>query len=802
MQLSEKLKCFWIFLIFSIGFNFDKLLLGPHALVRLHDSFNSELIRYLAISRHLSEGFFSWLPDLAGGSPVNAFHFGPEYLLVLASSIFPPWFIYHFVAILLMFLAGFGMTVLLKNFFKLSFEISVFGGLLFAFISQFQANSLIHTVFNLTFPFIFVLLHSAYGKSSGIFLFKVSGLIFISCLSYPVLTGPMFPALHLALIVILGMENKRILWVWGKQFVLFWMGYALLFTPNLIALLKFVPLGQRNSRFSESNRGDFLTSLSDFFSVLWKGIFIDIFSITLLFPFVLAGIILSSKNKKLGRMGILLLVLMVISAIFTSKLSGYFSETFLARMDLGHFIWTIPPVTVLFAMLTLDEFNRSRQKIRQQVLLLGGLGAFLPLLQNPVNFKLLGLNLLMIVGIGYYIVIKQGRDFPILKLFSRSFHYLVLGAMVFVMFLGGKVLRMVEGERVVYSSYFQSHPALKSIEEKNRGDIFRVATVGLPPALAQSYGFETLGARSPLLNGYFKDYFEQIVDPQLDSQEKKDSFRNYPYDLLLQIGYQSHPEHKFMRRPKAEDWNWPLLYAGNVRYIISNRQILGMKGKAVSVQKEEGDKYVEFGGLGSFLDRQLSKLSLFNSGNIGRRRRPIPLYIYELGEWLPRAWLTKNVEVFDDREKVLDTLRKADTQTLSEVAYIFDEDVDLAGLDQLRGKKGRGKAENLKIIDYSADRIVLSTNVKEARLAIISNNYDPHWSVTVNGEEAKIFRVNHAFQGIILPKPGAYEIELKYEDGSKKYLLISMPVGFLLISFSVFPLRKNRAMRVDHASAG
>ncbi|PIR01763.1 MAG: hypothetical protein COV66_00170 [Nitrospinae bacterium CG11_big_fil_rev_8_21_14_0_20_45_15] len=798
MQTSEKLKCFWIFIIFSFAFNFDKFLLGPHAFIRLHDSFNSELIRYLSISRHLSDGWFSWLPDMAGGSPVNAFHFGPEYLLVLASLFFPPWLIYHFVVVLLMFLAGFGMTVVLKEFFKLEFKISLLGGLFFAFITQFQPNSLIHTVFNCVFPFFFMLLHSPAGKSASDFILKISGLIFLSWLSYPILTGPMFPVLHLSLILILALEDKKMLWTWGKQFALFWMGYALLFVPNVLALLKFIPLSQRNSKFAgETIQNDFFSSVSDFVRVFWENSFVDKLSITLLMPLVISGVRLLGRNKSLDRTGILLVALMIVSAIFNSKLSGFFKETFLSRMDLGHFIWTLPFVVVLFATMVLDELGRSNDRVRKQAFALGAIGGLIPLFQTQANVMLTGLNFLMCMSVGYYFFIHKNPENTLTRFVSRSFQYFILGGMIFVLCVSGKVLRMLEGERVVYSSYFQSHPVLQAIKEKAGETVFRVATVGLPPAVAQSYGLETLGARSPLLNGYFKDHFEQIVAPQLDSPEKKESYRHYPYDLRMQIGPQSHPEHKFMRRPKAEDWNWPLLYASNVRYIISSRQIVGMKGKVVAVRADQGDKYAEFDGpvyaFWSFLDRQLSKLSFVNSGNIGRRRKPVPLYLYELKDWFPRAWLVEDVESFTDREKLLDALGQADTEKLKKVAYVFDGDVSLESLNVLQGEKRKSADESLKVTHYSADRIVLLANVKGegARLAIVSNNYDPHWSATIDGREVELFRINHAFQGMVLSQAGVHEIELKYHDGSVKHLLLSFPLGLLLISLSRISLRRN-----------
>ena len=82
------------FAAFSVALHVDKLVLGPAAAIRFHDTFDSEFPRLLNLARYLSDfGLVEWYPNLAGGLPVNAFHYTLLHPLVLLSTVFPPWLI-------------------------------------------------------------------------------------------------------------------------------------------------------------------------------------------------------------------------------------------------------------------------------------------------------------------------------------------------------------------------------------------------------------------------------------------------------------------------------------------------------------------------------------------------------------------------------------------------------------------------------------------------------------------------------------------------------------------------------------
>ena len=59
--------------------------------------------------------------------------------------------------------------------------------------------------------------------------------------------------------------------------------------------------------------------------------------------------------------------------------------------------------------------------------------------------------------------------------------------------------------------------------------------------------------------------------------------------------------------------------------------------------------------------------------------------------------------------------------------------------------------------------------------------YDPKWKAFVNGQETKIIRANHAFQGILLPVSGTNRIEVIYSDPVLRWTFLAIPFGILMI---------------------
>ena len=153
------------FTIFSLILNFDKIILGPGAAVRFHDTFEADFPRILNIARDLQAyGLSEWYGGALGGMPVNAYHFTSAHPLVLLSLFLAPWMIYHGIVITYCALAGYGFYRFIRTFFSLTHVDSVVGGIIYVFACSFFFYSIILVPLTYLFPLLFALLHGDLGK--------------------------------------------------------------------------------------------------------------------------------------------------------------------------------------------------------------------------------------------------------------------------------------------------------------------------------------------------------------------------------------------------------------------------------------------------------------------------------------------------------------------------------------------------------------------------------------------------------------------------------------------------------------
>ncbi|MGE5457138.1 MAG: YfhO family protein, partial [Methanococcaceae archaeon] len=74
--------------------------------------------------------------------------------------------------------------------------------------------------------------------------------------------------------------------------------------------------------------------------------------------------------------------------------------------------------------------------------------------------------------------------------------------------------------------------------------------------------------------------------------------------------------------------------------------------------------------------------------------------------------------------------------------------------------------------------------------------YPKGWKAFVDGQETKIYRINHAFRGIVVPK-GEHRIEFQFRPASfviSKYLaLILSSAVILALLFSLYNEKRNKS---------
>ncbi len=366
-------RTFVCFLMMAIVFHLDKFLLGPYAPIKIHDVFESEFSHYLVLANWLKEyGYVGWYPNFSGGAPSHVGQFGPGYILVLLSLLLPSWIIYHVLIVLMMTISGYGVYRLLRDFFSISHRFSLFGGFLYACSSQGWALNT-YFVYDFAFPLLFVLLHHPPQREVPVpsLAFRVFILIILSWVSYPILaTG--YPLLHLGLIFFIASSNWKILKPWLIQFFLYWVGFALLFTPVVYSLLEYLPFTHR----AYPEKITFAAMMSAggfqwFLGYVWNDLIYSKSAGALVFPIFVGSIPLMFVSTKVRRMGIFLFCFLLVSAILGTKLSTLFPGNWIEKMDLVHVQTPLRLIFTIFSVVALDILGTQTREMRLAVFSIG-----------------------------------------------------------------------------------------------------------------------------------------------------------------------------------------------------------------------------------------------------------------------------------------------------------------------------------------------------------------------------------------------------------------------------------------------
>ena len=135
----------------------------------------------------------------------------------------------------------------------------------------------------------------------------------------------------------------------------------------------------------------------------------------------------------------------------------------------------------------------------------------------------------------------------------------------------------------------------------------------------------------------------------------------------------------------------------------------------------------------------------------------VGLKVYRNRSRLPRAYVVGGVRVIpNSRRRLAHMLGNgfdSRYQVVSETA--------VPGM----GAGHRTPPQEAEIVGYENGRVELALGEHSGGLLVLTDTYYPGWRAWVDGEEAKIFPVNHVFRGVPV-KPGASRVDFVYEPGS------------------------------------
>jgi len=310
-------------------------------------------------------------------------------------------------------------------------------------------------------------------------------------------------------------------------------------------------------------------------------------------------------------------------------------------------------------------------------------------------------------------------------------------------------------ENVVYQTEIGAYSVLERLKAGENAP-FRAGTVGTPqPWVLTLSGIESVDARGPMFNARYAELFKLFVAPQSTSLypgEERYFNRRY-FDSLHLVG-----------RSAVQDFNYDLLALSNVKYLVSDRDIPEVSERSRSVMRFNPKSGVPF-------------------------IKQSPIIVYELREFLPRAFLASSVQILPDSNAVLDRMKLAPVDELSTVVFFESDDSDNR-IREFVGKKGPVGGAVVEFSQYSCDKMRLTVSVKAPGILVVSNNFHPNWTAMVNDAPARVYRADHAFQAIVLDTPGEHEVSFRYSDETLVWLNGLVPLGFLLTNLGFFLFRR------------
>ena len=669
--------------------------------------------------------------------------------------------------IALMVTAGYGMLRFLRDYLGFKPDLALLGGFVFALNTQTQSAQIVHVVFNFAFPLVFVWSLGIAGTQRYSWIAATFGLVLFSLLSYPVLTGPIYAATQLLLIVFLNPVYRKSMGRLLVKWAVFWLGYGLMFLPLAYALLDVS---------GESQRAHFPQTQSPFFyiDVLGKE-----FLAKSLLVFLVGGSLVLAYHSSMVRRALLLnSIPILVTAFFYSSAANMIRQTFLGKIELHLFFYVQNVLLTILAFIGLG-FVLSRKDLCPLYLLGGGVAlvAMSTYLYGSSAYKtLMFLNVLIPLGIYLYLRRVSLRGAPDAD--SRT-SWPLMAALVLVL-LGIRVSILHEGqENVPYKRYFGNKPALS--EALVGKDVGRVMTLGFHPSLAHNVGAESADAYSPLFSARYRAVWRVLVANQLKDEEARRRFDWYWYEVNPLNGQTSrdftHRLYNLKYCPtvfeKSLGWHMPLLLASNVKIVVSLRPVRELEAISERVVStgcpERSEGVITFNRLRRFF-------------------LPAPIWVYFLKDTLGRGYLVDRAEVLDSDEAVLDALGR---RTVAD----FRSSVLLSAQDGNVGKEepalaGTAGTKGLTLTEYGPDRLVFDVDTPRPAYLVVSNNYTSKWTARVGGRPVTLLRANHAFQAVRIDAPGRHEVVFEYKDQLLWLSYVAVPLGLGCIAAAARPIKE------------
>jgi hypothetical protein len=302
-----------------------------------------------------------------------------------------------------------------------------------------------------------------------------------------------------------------------------------------------------------------------------------------------------------------------------------------------------------------------------------------------------------------------------------------------------------------YATLYQN-PELRELAQTIKSQPpCRIATVASQsdpawhPGFAWAYGIETVDGYANLYPKRYQNYWEAVIGPLIKADSDRYDYFHYwgnrVYLFAPTGGFPGSAGVRFQDYYRLE-----LLSLANVRYLVSTRP-LGDERLSL-LPSADRDAQLKWAAQ-SKTKKMFSLLRGVNPGT--------PLYVYENRAVLPRYSLVGSVKVFADKTELLTALGTASYAELKFTVYL-----DPAAATNAPAQLSAANADSVTLLQQTSAKVRLEVTNTSAAILVAANLYNPNWKATVDGQPAKIFPANEAFQGISLTA-GHHQVELRYE---------------------------------------
>jgi hypothetical protein len=163
--------------------------------------------------------------------------------------------------------------------------------------------------------------------------------------------------------------------------------------------------------------------------------------------------------------------------------------------------------------------------------------------------------------------------------------------------------------------------------------------------------------------------------------------------------------------------------------------------------------------------------------------------VYENANAYPRAWLVHETVVEPDRDKLAAQVDAANLN-FHEVA-VLDRPLDTP-LDARRDTNPKQTDnEQAEFRQVRPDKLDVVVHANHPGLLVLSELFYPGWHATVNDRFTKIWKVDGALRGVIVPT-GESRVSMYYSPGSLKVGMAVSIIAFMWGALLAFGLKRSR----------